>query len=102
MIFVADTMTMSPAIIGDFARDVATMRDKVLAEDGCGHYSLLVEDAASGLVSVHEQWRDDYALKVHFEMPWIKEFFSKYVGHIQASTEQIFDIAGDPRPLPQI
>lgn len=67
MIFIAGTMTMSPAIIGDFARDVAAMRDKV-----------------------------------HFEMPWIKEFFSKYVGHMQASTVQIFDIVGDPRPLPQI
>ena len=48
MIFVAGTMTMTPSILNDFVRDVAIMRPKVLAEDGCYHYSLLVEDAAKG------------------------------------------------------
>lgn len=100
MIFVAGTMTMNPAIIADFEKDVAAMRDKVLGEDGCLHYSLLVEDAATGLVNVMEQWTNDDALKVHLSMPWIAEFFAKYVGHMQASTVQIYDIAGAPRPLP--
>ena len=100
MIFVAGTMTMNPAIIPEFQKDVAAMRDKVLGEDGCGHYSLLVEDAGTGLVNVLELWRDDEALKVHFTMPWIAAFFAKYVGHMQASTVQIYDIAGAPRPLP--
>jgi quinol monooxygenase YgiN len=59
-----------------------------------------VEDAATGLVNVMEQWDDDDALKVHLGMPWIAEFFSKYVGHMQASTVQVYDIAGAPRPLP--
>jgi quinol monooxygenase YgiN len=100
MIFVCGTMTMNPAIIRDFARDVLAMRSKVLAEAGCHHYSLLVEDAATGLVNVNEQWENDAALAVHFKVPWIVEFFYKYVTHMQASTVQIYDIAGDPRPLP--
>jgi quinol monooxygenase YgiN len=100
MIFVQGTMNMNPAIIADFARDVAEMRPKVLPEDGCLHYSLLVEDAATGLVNVIEQWRDDAALVAHLGMPWIAEFFAKYVGHMQASTVQIFDISGNARPLP--
>jgi quinol monooxygenase YgiN len=100
MIFVQGTMNMNPSIIEDFAVDVAAMRPKVLTEAGCLHYSLLVEDAPTGLVNVIEQWADDDALKVHLAMPWIAEFFTKYVGHMQASTVQIFDISGPPRPLP--
>ena len=51
MIFVAGTMTMNPEIIDDFKAEVAAMVDKVRAEDGCLHYSLLVEDADKGLVN---------------------------------------------------
>jgi quinol monooxygenase YgiN len=100
MIFVAGTMNMNPAIMGDFVRDVAAMRPKVLGEAGCHHYSLLVEDATTGLVNVMEIWDDDNALGVHFTMPWIAAFFAKYAPEMQASTVQIYDIAGAPRPLP--
>ena len=100
MIFVQGTMNLEPGCIGEFERDVAAMIDRVKAEDGCGFYSLLVEDAASGLVNVVEIWRDDAALAVHFTKPWIAEFFGKYAPKMQASTVQIYDIAGDPRPLP--
>ena len=99
MIFVAGTMSMNPAIIADFQRDVAAMRPKVLTEPGCHHYSLLVEDAAAGLINVLEQWDDDAALVAHLKMPWITDFFAKYVGHMQASTVRICDITGE-RPLP--
>jgi quinol monooxygenase YgiN len=102
MIFVQGTMNMDPACITEFVNDVAAMRDQVLAEDGCLHYSLLIEDAATGLVNVIEQWRDDDALMVHFTMPWIGTFFAKYAPKMRASTVQIFDIAGDARPLPAL
>jgi quinol monooxygenase YgiN len=100
MIFVQGTMNMEPACIPDFVNDVAAMIDRVRAEDGCTHYSILVEDAATGLVQVVEQWRDDAALGVHFTMPWVAAFFAKFGPKMLASTVQIFDIAGDPRPLP--
>lgn len=102
MIFVQGTMTMDPACIADFKADVAAMIEKVRAEDGCLQYSLLVEDDADGLVQVLEQWRDDDALMVHFSMPWIADFFAKFAPKMRASTVQIFDIAGDPRPLPSM
>jgi len=100
MIFVAGTMNMNTAIIDDFARDVLAMRPKVLGEDGCHHYSLLVEDASTGLVNVMELWENDDALKAHFKTPWIVEFFGKYGPQMLASTVQVYDIAGAPRPLP--
>lgn len=102
MIFVQGTMNMEPSCIPDFVTDVAAMRDKVLSEDGCHFYSLLIEDAATGLVNVIEHWRDDDALMVHFTMPWIGEFFTKYSPKMQASTVQIFDISGQARPLPTL
>lgn len=102
MIFVAGVMTINPAVIKDFEQDVAAMRPKVLEEEGCHHYSLLVEDGAAGTVNVHEVWEDDDALKVHFGMPWIAAFFAKYVGHMTASTVQIYDVVGPPRPLPSM
>jgi quinol monooxygenase YgiN len=102
MIFVQGTMNMDPNCLDDFRDDVAAMIDKVKAEDGCLFYSLLVEDEATGLVNVVEQWRDDEALGVHFTMPWIGTFFAKYGPKMLASTVQIFDVAGAPRPLPSM
>jgi quinol monooxygenase YgiN len=100
MIFVQGTMNMEPSCIPDFVADVAAMIDQVRAEDGCSFYSLLIEDEATGLVNVIEQWRDDEALIVHLAMPWIATFFAKYSPKMLASTVQIFDVAGAPRPLP--
>lgn len=102
MIFVAGILTLNPAIIEEFQRDIAAMRPKVLTEQGCQHYSLLVEDASTGKVNVHEIWDDDDALKMHFTMPWIADFFARYSGHMQGTTVQIFDISGQPRPLPSM
>lgn len=102
MIFVQGTMNMEPACIVEFQSDVADMLEKIRAEDGCLHYSILLEDASTGLVQVVEQWRDDNALHVHFTMPWVSSFFAKYGPKMQASTVQIFDIAGSPRPLPDM
>lgn len=100
MIFVQGTMNMDPDCLDEFRADVAAMIDRVKSEDGCHFYSLVVEDEATGLVNVVEQWRDDAALMVHFTMPWIGAFFAKFSPKMLASTVQIWDVAGEPRPLP--
>jgi len=99
MIFVAGTLTINPSVVADFRRDVAAMADKVRSEEGCHHYSLLVEDPTTGLINVLEQWEDDSALVVHLRQPWITAFFARYVEHLRASTVRVFDITGE-RPLP--
>ena len=99
MIFVAGTLTLDPAHILGFQRDVREMIDKVRAEAGCQQYSLLVENAETGLVNVLERWTDDAALAVHLKQPWILEFLRRNGGHLRASTVQVFDIAA-VRPLP--
>ena len=100
MIFVAGTMTLDPKDIGSFQHDVLAMIDKVRLEEGCLHYSLLVEDAAAGFVNVHEQWMDDAALHTHLKQPWIVDFLARHGPHLRASTVQVFDITGSSRPLP--
>lgn len=99
MFFISGTMTMNPDVIDDMVADVAAMADTVRAEDGCLHYSLLVEDKAAGLVNVVEMWRDDEALAVHFNQPHITSFFGKYFPEMRDSTLKIYDISGE-RPLP--
>jgi len=99
MFFISGTMTMNPDVIDNMVADVAAMVDTVRAEDGCLHYSLLVEDKAAGLVNVVEMWRDDDALGVHFSQPHITAFFAKYFPEMRDSTLKIYDIAGE-RPLP--
>jgi quinol monooxygenase YgiN len=99
VIFVAGTMTLNTAVLGDFERDVAAMLGKVKSEKGCHHYSLLVEDASIGLVNVHEQWEDDEALVTHLAQPWIVAFFNRYSGQMRSHTLKVYDIAGS-RPLP--
>lgn len=101
MISVAGTMNLQLAVIEDFERDVAAMRPQVLTEAGCRHYSLLVEDAASGLVNVLEIWDGDDALIAHLKQPWITAFFATYGPKLLASSVQVYDIAG-VRPLPAV
>jgi quinol monooxygenase YgiN len=99
MIFVAGTLTVNPALLPQFQQDVAAMAARVRQEQGCHHYSLLAEDAGSGLVNVLEQWTDDAALSTHLGQPWIVEFYNKYASHLLALNVKIYDISGE-RALP--
>lgn len=99
MIFVAGTLTIDPAHVDQFSADLKAMRPRVLEEDGCLHYSLLIEDRSAGIVNVLEMWSSEDALKVHFTMPWVIDFATKFSPHMQASTVQIYEIA-NTRPLP--
>ncbi len=99
MIIVGGQMTLSRDHIAEIERMVAEMRPKVLAEAGCHHYSLLVEDRAAGIVNVYEVWEDDAALAKHFTQPWIGAFFARFGGLMSASTVVIHDVVGT-RPLP--
>jgi quinol monooxygenase YgiN len=99
MIFVAGTLTVNPALLAEFQQDVAAMAGRVRQEPGCHHYSLLTEDAQTGLVNVLEQWADDAALSTHLMQPWIVEFYTKYVSHLLALNVKVYDISGE-RALP--
>ena len=98
MIFVAGYLTLNPAQIDAFEKAVKAMVDDVRREDGCIHYSLLVEDRATGLINVLEMWRDEQALRVHLALPAIVDFANRFLPHISGGTAQLYD-ALNPRPL---
>ena len=99
MIFVAGTLVMDPRLVPAFDQDVKAMLKKVRAEKGCLHYSLTVDDAAGGVINVHEVWDDDDALAVHLKQPWIVDFFNKHAPTMTAMNVKVYDIAG-VRDLP--
>jgi quinol monooxygenase YgiN len=99
MIFVAGTMTLDPGVITDFGHEVAAMLARVRSERGCHHYSLLVEDAARGVVNVVERWEDEAAFNLHLTQPWITAFFSRFGPSMRSHTLMVYDISGS-RPLP--
>lgn len=99
MIILSGTLTIDPAQVAAFREAVAAMRPAVLAEAGCRHYSLLVEDAAAGVINVLEMWDDDAALTVHLGQPHIRAFFARFSPHIRSMDAAVYD-AGAPRPIP--
>lgn len=98
MIILAGTITIDAEQLPAFEQAVAAMADRVRAEDGCRHYSLLAEDRAAGLINVVEIWEDEAALRVHLAQPWITEFYARFSPHIRAIDVPIYDVAG-VRPL---
>ena len=100
MIALLGQITLPPEDMDGFEHEVAAMRPKVLAEQGCHHYSLLIEDRAAGVINVAEIWDDDAALAVHLKQPWIAAFFARFGGRMLSSTVMVHDLAGSPRPLP--
>jgi quinol monooxygenase YgiN len=98
MIFVAGYLMLDPAHIDAFEKAATALAEDVRREDGCIHYSLLVEDRARGRINVLEMWRDEAALRVHLALPHIVEFANRFVPHIKDGTAQLYD-AVNPRPL---
>ena len=97
MIILAGTMTFDPADIAGFSQAVRNMAGEVRAEDGCIHYSLLVEDAAVGVVNVSEIWRDDAALHAHLAQPWTTSFFAQFGSRAKDISVLIYDVSGTRR-----
>lgn len=98
MIFVAGYLMLDPAHVDAFEKAANALAEGVRLEDGCIHYSLLVEDRAKGRINVLEMWRDEAALHVHLDLPHIVEFANRFVPHISGGTAQLYD-AANPRPL---
>jgi len=98
MIIVGGRMDIDSAEVTAFVAGVAELRPKVLAEAGCHHYSLLVEDAVAGIVNVLEWWEDEDALAVHLAQPWTETFSARFGKHITAMDVRVFAVASE-RPL---
>ncbi len=99
MIIVAGTLTLQPEQVGAFETAVAAMVDDVRKEDGCLHYSLLVENRAAGVINVLEMWESEDHLKTHLKLDMITDFFNRFSPHLTGMTVQVYD-AANARAVP--
>ena len=91
MLMVIGKMKMAQSAMDDIAEDIVKLVPQVLKEDGCVHYSLAVENNKNGLIAVCEVWRDDAALAVHLEQPWVIDFSAKFMPLLETHTLKIFN-----------
>ena len=101
MIVLAGTMTFDAVDIAEFSAGVRDLVGRVRGEDGCTHYSLLVEDVAAGLVNVTEIWRDDAALRAHMAQPWTAAFFARFGPKAKDISVLVYDVS-DARRLADV
>ena len=90
MLMVIGKMKMAQSVMDDIAEDIVKLVPQVLKEDGCVHYSLAIENNKNGLVAVCEVWRDEAALAVHLEQPWVTDFSAKFMPLLESHTLKIF------------
>lgn len=99
MISVIGRLTLNPEALKTYTSDAAALNEKVVKEDGCIFYSLLVEDIDKGIVSIAEIWRDEPSIFVHWGQPWVVAFMEKYGAQVTGSTLRLYDLSNE-RDLP--
>lgn len=99
MISIIGRLALNPETMKTYSSDAAALNKKVAIEDGCVFYSLLVENLDEGIVSVAEIWRDEAALFVHWDQPWVTAFMEKYGAQVTGSTLKLYDLSNE-RDLP--
>lgn len=99
MITIIGRLNIEPAGMENYDRDVKELSSKVIKEDGCHFYSLVVEDKENGVVTIAEIWRDEPALFVHWGQPWVTDFMEKYGAKVTGSTLKMYDTTNE-RDLP--
>jgi quinol monooxygenase YgiN len=95
MIIVQGTATVDPAAIDVLVAAAATMMAETRRERGCLHYSLAIEDADRGIMSISERWADEAALKAHFAAPHMAAFNQAIAGRVKRLDVRMYDASGE-------
>lgn len=66
-----------PRYLDDARNAICAVIDQTRAEPGCITFRLS-ENAADGTLHLYEEWRDEVALKTHYEQPYIVPVFEAY------------------------
>lgn len=94
MLIVAGTITIEPTRVLEFEEAIAALIDEVRHEDGCLHYSVLVENRTTGLFNITEIWRDEDAFRTHWEQPITVANNKKFESNLLGMTLKIYDVSG--------
>jgi quinol monooxygenase YgiN len=73
-VLIAGTVRLPPENLDRFRPHMEKMLRASRLEDGCLTYSYAVDVEDPGLIRVFEAWRDETALKAHFETPHMAEW----------------------------
>jgi quinol monooxygenase YgiN len=74
MLLIVGTIRLPPEKLTDARPVMKRMADSSRAEDGCLDYSYAEDVLDSGLIRVHEMWRDQACLDRHFASPHLAEW----------------------------
>ena len=94
MIIVIGRAEIDPAALPAILPQLAGMMAATRAEDGCISYSLAVEDAAAGIMTIAERWRDLAALQAHLATPHMAAFNAASRGMIRSLVATRYDASG--------
>ena len=95
MIIVQGSARIDPAHVSALAAAAATMMAETRKEAGCILYSLAIEDAAAGVMSISERWTDAGALAAHMKTPHMVAFNAAIAGKVRGLDIKAFDVAGE-------
>ncbi|MEE4350387.1 MAG: putative quinol monooxygenase [Pacificimonas sp.] len=97
MIAVLGYLHVDPAALDGLLPAMKTTMEKTRAEDGCERYSLAVEDAAEGKVSISEKWRDMDALKAHGAAPHMADFNKALAGKVKGAEIHAYEASNETK-----
>lgn len=98
MVIVQGTVKADPAAIDGMRGALATMMAETRKEAGCLYYSLAVEDAVAGILSISERWAGDAALKAHAKAPHLAAFYAAIAGKVSGLDVKLYDASGERGP----
>jgi len=98
MIIVIARLEVEPAALPQIRPALDRMMRATWEESGCLSYSIAIEDAAAGVVTIVERWRDDRALAEHFGSAHMTMFNAATAGLVRALDARVYDVSGE-RPL---
>jgi quinol monooxygenase YgiN len=98
MIIIVGSMTIKVEHLAAFLAEVEALEQVTRQEDGCVSYAMALDDAATGLISIAERWRDEPALRTHLATDGVKGFLDR-CGHMILSMDGALYDAHNERPV---
>lgn len=98
MLIVIVRAEVDPTAIPRLQDALLTMMRASWEEPGCLSYSIAIEEAAAGVVSIVERWENIDALRLHFASPHMAAFNAAVGGSIRGMDAKMYD-ATNERPL---
>jgi quinol monooxygenase YgiN len=97
-IIVAGRVFVPPADVETFLAEAQAIYPVAAANAGNMPFSFALEDAATGCVTVLEQWANQAALDAHLAIPQVQATFAKWIPLMRNQVSK-FDAARQRDPL---